>query len=44
MQTLPSDQYQTAAAAKLSDGSAGDVFASFPGAQFYALARASTWT
>ncbi|MGN7457979.1 ABC transporter substrate-binding protein [Paenibacillus pasadenensis] len=40
MQTLPSDQYQTAAAAKLTDGSAGDVFASFPGAQFEALSKA----
>ncbi|UUZ81019.1 extracellular solute-binding protein [Paenibacillus sp. P26] len=40
MQTMPSDQYQTAAQAKLSDGSVGDVFTSFPGAQFEALAKA----
>lgn len=40
MQTMPSDQYQSTAQAKLSDGSVGDVFTSFPGAQFDALAKA----
>lgn len=44
MQTLPSDQYQSTAQAKLSDGSVGDVFASFPGAQFDALAKAGAFT
>ncbi|MFC0211729.1 ABC transporter substrate-binding protein [Paenibacillus chartarius] len=40
MQTMPSEQYQTGAQAKLQDGSVGDVFTSFPGAQFEALAKA----
>ncbi|MDO7908027.1 extracellular solute-binding protein [Paenibacillus sp. JX-17] len=40
MQTMPSDQYQSTAQAKLSDGSVGDVFASFPGSQFEALNKA----
>jgi raffinose/stachyose/melibiose transport system substrate-binding protein len=44
MQTLPSDQYQTATLAKISDGSAGDIFASFPGAQFEAIAKAGLYT
>lgn len=44
MQTLTSDQYQTTAQAKLTDGSVGDVFASFPGAQFEALAKAGLFT
>jgi raffinose/stachyose/melibiose transport system substrate-binding protein len=44
MQTLPSDQYQSTAQAKLSDGSVGDVFASFPGAQFEALSKAGQFT
>lgn len=44
MQTLPSDQYQSTAQAKLADGSIGDVFASFPGAQFEALANAGLFT
>lgn len=44
MQTLPSDQYQTSALAKISDGSAGDIFASFPGAQFEAVAKAGLYT
>ncbi|MCQ4087471.1 ABC transporter substrate-binding protein [Saccharibacillus sp. JS10] len=44
MQTLPSDQYQSTAQAKLSDGSVGDVFASFPGAQFDALSKAGAFT
>ncbi|WP_256972607.1 ABC transporter substrate-binding protein [Saccharibacillus sp. O23] len=43
MQTLPSDQYQSTAQAKLSDGSVGDVFASFPGAQFDALSKAGVF-
>ncbi|ALS24024.1 MULTISPECIES: extracellular solute-binding protein [Paenibacillus] len=40
MQTMPSDQYQSTAQAKLADGSVGDVFTSFPGAQFQALSKA----
>lgn len=43
-QVFPSEQYQTVAQAKLSDGSVGDVFASFPGAQFEALAKAGLYT
>ncbi|SFK95232.1 raffinose/stachyose/melibiose transport system substrate-binding protein [Paenibacillus sp. 1_12] len=44
MQTMPSDQYQSTAQAKLADGSVGDVFASFPGAQYEALAKAGFYT
>ncbi|MNM26508.1 Multiple sugar-binding protein precursor [compost metagenome] len=44
MQTMPSDQYQTTAQAKISDGSAGDVFTSFPGAQFEVFAKAGLFT
>lgn len=44
MQTLTSDQYQTTAQAKLTDGSVGDVFASFPGSQFAALSKAGLFT
>lgn len=44
MQTMPSDQYQSTAQAKLADGSVGDVFASFPGAQFGALAKAGLFS
>lgn len=40
MQTFPSGDYQSNAQAKLVDGSAGDVFTSFPGAQFEAIAKA----
>lgn len=40
MQTMPSEQYQSTAQAKLADGSVGDVFTSFPGAQFEALSKA----
>lgn len=43
-QVLPSDQYQQTAQAKLADGSAGDVFASFPGTQFEALSKAGLYT
>ncbi|MBW4080995.1 ABC transporter substrate-binding protein [Paenibacillus sp. S150] len=43
MQTLPSDQYQTSALVKIADGSAGDLFASFPGAQFEAVAKAGLY-
>lgn len=39
-QTFPSADYQSNAQAKLVDGSAGDVFTSFPGAQFEAIAKA----
>ncbi|WP_438445444.1 ABC transporter substrate-binding protein [Gorillibacterium sp. sgz5001074] len=44
MQTFPSDQYQSTAQAKLLDGSVGDVFTSFPGAQFEAIAKAGLFT
>ncbi|SFS37142.1 extracellular solute-binding protein [Paenibacillus sp. 453mf] len=44
MQTFPSEQYQTTAQAKLMDGSVGDVFASFPGAQFESILRAGLYT
>lgn len=43
-QTFPSDQYQSTAQAKLLDGSVGDVFTSFPGAQFEAIAKAGLFT
>ncbi|RIX59601.1 extracellular solute-binding protein [Paenibacillus nanensis] len=39
-QVFPSDQYQSTVQAKLIDGSVGDVFTSFPGAQFEAIAKA----
>lgn len=39
-QVFPSEQYQSTAQAKLLDGSTGDVFTSFPGAQFEAIAKA----
>lgn len=44
MQTLPSDQYQSTVQSKISDGSTGDVFASFPGAQFQAFRKAGLFT
>lgn len=37
MNIYPSDQYQTTAQRMLQEGSTGDVFTSFPGAQFEAL-------
>ncbi|WP_219834071.1 ABC transporter substrate-binding protein [Paenibacillus sp. R14(2021)] len=43
MQTMPSEQYQSTAQAKLADASVGDVFTSFPGAQFGALAKAGVF-
>jgi len=43
-QVFPSDQYQATAQAKLVDGSVGDVFTSFPGAQFEAIAKAGLFT
>ncbi len=43
-QVFPSDQYQSSAQAKLLDGSTGDVFASFPGAQFEAIAKAGLFS
>ncbi|QAY65233.1 ABC transporter substrate-binding protein [Paenibacillus protaetiae] len=43
-QVYPSDQYQTTVQAKLTDGSVGDVFASFPGAQFEAISKAGLFT
>ena len=39
-QIFPSEQYQSTAQAKLLDGSTGDVFTAFPGAQFEAIAKA----
>jgi len=39
-QVFPSDQYQSTAQAKIADGSVGDVFTVFPGAQFEAIANA----
>ncbi|MBB6637433.1 ABC transporter substrate-binding protein [Cohnella thailandensis] len=42
-QVFPSDQYQSTAQAKLADGSVGDVFASFPGAQFASIAKAGLY-
>ncbi|OXM87421.1 ABC transporter substrate-binding protein [Paenibacillus rigui] len=44
MQTMPSEQYQSTAQAKLADGSVGDVFTSFPGAQFEALNKAGLFS
>jgi raffinose/stachyose/melibiose transport system substrate-binding protein len=44
MQTFPSEQYQSTAQAKLLDGSVGDVFAAFPGAQFESIAKAGLFT
>jgi raffinose/stachyose/melibiose transport system substrate-binding protein len=44
MQTMPSEQYQSTAQAKLADGSVGDVFTTFPGAQFEALAKAGLFS
>ena len=43
-QVFPSDQYQSTAQAKIADGSVGDVFTVFPGAQFEAIARAGLFT
>lgn len=40
-QVFPSDQYQSTAQAKIADGSVGDVFTVFPGAQFEAIAKAN---
>ncbi|MBS2967978.1 extracellular solute-binding protein [Metabacillus sp. KIGAM252] len=44
MNVFPSDQYQTLAQTKLMDGTVGDVFASFPGAQFQSIAKANLYT
>lgn len=43
-QVFPSDQYQSTAQAKIADGSVGDVFTVFPGAQFQAIASAGLFT
>ncbi|AZB41921.1 extracellular solute-binding protein [Bacillus sp. FJAT-42376] len=43
MNVFPSDQYQTLAQTKLMDGTVGDVFASFPGAQFQSIAKANLY-
>jgi raffinose/stachyose/melibiose transport system substrate-binding protein len=40
MDVYPSDQYITVAQTKLRDGKTGDIFTSFPGAQFESLAKA----
>lgn len=40
MDVYPSDQYLTVAQTKLRDGKTGDIFTSFPGAQFETLAKA----
>jgi len=40
---LPSEQYLASAQAKLIDGTAGDVFASFPGAQFETFVKANLY-
>lgn len=44
MQTLPSDQYQSTVQSKIGDGAVGDVFASFPGAQFETFVQAELFT
>lgn len=44
MQTFPSGEYQSIAQQKLLDGSVGDVFASFPGAQFSMIAQSELYT
>ncbi len=43
MQTFPSGEYQSIAQQKLLDGSVGDVFASFPGAQFSMIAQSGLY-
>ncbi|ANE47713.1 ABC transporter substrate-binding protein [Paenibacillus swuensis] len=43
-QVFTSEQYQSTAQAKLLDESVGDVFASFPGAQFEAIVKAGIFT
>ncbi|TBL73267.1 ABC transporter substrate-binding protein [Paenibacillus thalictri] len=40
MDIFPSDVYQSSAQAKLLDGTTGDVFTSFPGAQFESISKA----
>jgi raffinose/stachyose/melibiose transport system substrate-binding protein len=40
---LPSEQYLASAQAKLLDGTAGDIFAAFPGAQFETFAKANLY-
>jgi len=41
MSVMPSEQYQSTAQTKLADGQSGDVFTSFPGAQFETIAKAN---
>lgn len=43
MNVFPSEQYLATAQAKLLDGSTGDVFASFPGAQFESISKAGVY-
>lgn len=44
MNVMPSEQYLSSAQAKLLDGSVGDVFASFPGAQFATFLKGGFYT
>ncbi|MFC5775572.1 ABC transporter substrate-binding protein [Ectobacillus antri] len=44
MNVYPSDQYQSTVQTVLRDGQAGDVFTSFPGAQFETLQKAGLFT
>ncbi|MGP7819703.1 ABC transporter substrate-binding protein [Niallia sp. 01092] len=44
MDIVPSDQYLTLAQTKLRDGKTGDIFTSFPGAQFEQLSKAGYFT
>lgn len=44
MNIYPSDQYQATAQRMLQEGSTGDVFTSFPGAQFESLQKAGIFT
>ncbi|OXM85752.1 ABC transporter substrate-binding protein [Paenibacillus rigui] len=43
MNVFPSESYLANAQAKLLDGSSGDVFASFPGAQFESISKANLY-
>ncbi|CAM4327967.1 ABC transporter substrate-binding protein [Paenibacillus alkaliterrae] len=43
MNVFPSEQYLANAQAKLLDGASGDVFASFPGAQFGSISKAELY-
>ncbi len=43
MNIFPSESYLANAQAKLLDGSSGDVFASFPGAQFETISKSNLY-